>query len=246
MGWELRPKYSTATDLHVLQNALEKTDSVCRANYGIDLPATLTGRILRVHYGSNYFDQLGDEETARSLHDRLLPATAEGYLRKTLDDTFAAAFHPQPYNPQPLPDGPGTDIIRRLVAPHQGRYVLIDFWGTGCGPCRYGIEQSTEVRRKFKYSPDLVFVYVTDTSNSPSEKIYAAYVAAHMLSYPSHRLPQGEYNYLCELFRFTGIPHYVVLDRQGRLIDGNYSFLCGERLENSLQMWMEMESPNQD
>lgn len=62
-----------------------------------------------------------------------------------------------------------------------------------------------------------------------------------MLGYPSARLPQDEYNYLRELFRFNGIPRYVVFDRQGRLVTNDYNYLSGWRLEQDLQKWMEQE-----
>lgn len=225
-----------AEELNRLLGHLRQTDSIFRADYGIDLPATLTGRILRVHWAS--FDNLHEEPLGRTLYDSLLPPTAERLLRQALDRKFTAAYHPQSLRPQPLPKGPGADIMRRLLAPLRGRYVLVDFWGTGCGPCRQGIEQSTELRQKLKDSSDITFLYVTGTADSPHEPSYNDYVAAHMLGYPSARLPQDEYNYLRELFRFNGIPHYVVFDRRGRLVSGDYNFW---NLEQDLQKWLEQE-----
>lgn len=66
-----------------------------------------------------------------------------------------------------------------------------------------------------------------------------------MLGYPHHRLPQDEYNYLRELFRFNGIPCYVVFDREGRLVTNDYNYLSGWRLEQDLQKWMEQERQEQ-
>ena len=64
-----------------------------------------------------------------------------------------------------------------------------------------------------------------------------------MLGYPSARLPQDEYNYLRELFRFNGIPHYVVFDRRGRLVSGDYNFW---NLEQDLQKWLKQEKEEMD
>ena len=42
----------------------------------------------------------------------------------------------------PLPDTPMADLIRSLSAKYPGRFLLIDFWGMGCDPCRAAIQQS--------------------------------------------------------------------------------------------------------
>lgn len=226
-----------------LLHHMERVDSTLRANNGIDLPATLVGRLARLHHAP--FTNFEDDEAGRYLRDGILPASAEKRLRQALEEKYLAKCNPQSLRPQPLPDGPGADIMRRLLAPHRGRYVLVDFWDTTCGPCRQGIELSTEVRQQLKDSPDITFLYVTGTADSPDEKSYNDYVTAHMLGYPHHRLPQGKYNYLRELFRFNGIPHYVVFDRQGRLVSGDYGFLSGSTLEHDLKKWMEQEGQEQ-
>lgn len=226
---------------------IAKTDSFLRVNGGVDVPATLMGRILRVHSAHWMLRELPDTTVARRLCDTLLPATAEPYLRQVLEKRYAEVCLPPVYAPRELADGPGADIIRRIIAPYRGRYVLVDFWGTTCSPCRQAIERSAEMRMACKDGPDVVFVYLTGTTDSPSEQAYADYVEKHLAGWPSHRLPQDEYNYLCELFRIHGIPHYAVFDRKGRLLSDDYHLdYIGVGFESDLRKWKRAEQEERE
>ena len=48
-----------------------------------------------------------------------------------------------------LPAGKATDIFRRIIAPHAGKVLFIDFWGIYCGPCRGGIQATADLQREF-------------------------------------------------------------------------------------------------
>ena len=53
------------------------------------------------------------------------------------------------------------------------------------------------------------------------------------------RLPEDEYNYLRQLFKFNGIPRYVMLDRDGNVVDDNFP---GHNAEYEIQHYSQIKS----
>lgn len=119
-----------------------------------------------------------------------------------------------------LPAGEATEIFRRLIAPYAGKLLFVDFWGTTCAPCRAGIQNTAHLREAYRNHPEFQFVYITGESESP-EKDYTMYVEKHLKGEACYRLTDTEYKYMRQLFRFNGIPHYVVVEKDGSISTEN-------------------------
>ena len=118
-----------------------------------------------------------------------------------------------------LPDGEATDIFRRLVDPFRGKWVYVDFWDIGCGPCRYGIENSVALRKKIAGMNDLELVFITGDRSTPKE-VYEEYVSTNLVGETSYLIPETENILLYSLFKFNGIPHNELVDPDGRIVRG--------------------------
>jgi len=121
-----------------------------------------------------------------------------------------------------LPDNEASRIFKKLITPYKGKYIFVDFWGTTCGPCRVGIEKMASLRKELRENTDFQFLYITGTETSPSKKSYDEYVEKNLKGFPSLLLSAAEYRNMRELFHFNGIPRYVLIDRDGKIIDENY------------------------
>lgn len=119
-----------------------------------------------------------------------------------------------------LPEGKATDIFKNIIATHKGKILFIDFWATTCGPCVAGIKRMKETRKEYKDNKDFEFVFITDESLSPLEP-YNKFVVEQELE-NIYRLASDDYNYLRQLFKFNGIPRYVVIDKKGEVINDNF------------------------
>ncbi|MBP5346682.1 MAG: thioredoxin family protein [Bacteroidales bacterium] len=116
-----------------------------------------------------------------------------------------------------LPEGEVSDMFRRITDRYKGKYLFIDFWATGCGPCVSAIRSSLQMRKELHDNPDLKFIFITGDQESP-QKTYDKFVAENLADEDTYRIPQEEFTRYKNLFQFNGIPHYEALDREGRVL----------------------------
>ena len=110
-----------------------------------------------------------------------------------------------------LPDHPAADLIRRLSAKYPGRYLVIDFWGMGCGPCRAAIQQSKALRAELAKRDDVKLVFIAEERTAEGSEAYHKYAGEWLADEETVCLDRTEFRRLQELFRFTGIPHYETI-----------------------------------
>jgi len=158
-----------------------------------------------------------DKEGARSLLDKEKQLISHPFLFAEAEHLYAKAFPLQNDSTYALPEGPATEIFRNIIKPHAGKVLFIDFWATFCGPCRGGIEQTADLREQYKDHPEFQFIYITSDRESP-EKTYNEYIEQNLKGAAIYRIPQADYNYLRQLFRFNGIPHYELIEKDGTVL----------------------------
>ena len=111
----------------------------------------------------------------------------------------------------------------------KGQYVLIDFWASWCGPCRR--ENPNVVRLYHQYKDKGFTVYSVSLDDNLEQ--WKAAIINDQLAWPHHVSDLMKWNSLVvQLYKFNGIPHTVLLDKNGVIIAKN---LRGLELEQKLQ-----------
>lgn len=127
-------------------------------------------------------------------------------------EAFYAAKMAQTELSTPLPtDNPAADLIRSLCAKYPGRYLIIDFWGMGCGPCRAAIQNSKAKRAEMAKRDDVKLVFIAGERTAEGSEAYHKYVDEWLSDEETICITNTDFTRFQELFRFNGIPHYETI-----------------------------------
>jgi len=130
---------------------------------------------------------------------------------------------------QSSPDSLFTTIMKKF----KGKPVYIDFWATWCGPCRSGIQQIAPLKDEMA-KEDVAFVYITNQT-SPTET-YKNMIAD--IKGEHFRLSSDEWNILSSKFKISGIPHYVLVDKDGQVVNANLPHMENGEIKKKLRELM--------
>lgn len=124
---------------------------------------------------------------------------------------------------------PDPDGVERRLSDLRGKYVLIDFWASWCGPCR---KENPNVVRLYNQYKDKGFDIFSVSLDKDAEAWKRA-IKADNLSWDNH---VSELNYwnssVIQTYKFQGIPFTVLVDKNGEIIAKG---LRGQALENKLK-----------
>ncbi|MBV5284013.1 MAG: thioredoxin family protein [Paludibacter sp.] len=187
----------------------------------LDLSQNLVYEITKVRSLDFLLKNASSKENAADLWNSLKEGIKTPYLIQTGQEMLVKAFPDTKVVSQALPNNAGADIFRKIINPFKGKVLFIDFWATTCGPCVSGIKQMKATRAKYAANPDFDFIFITDQRSSP-EKDYNDFVKDQELK-NINRISTDDFNQLRQLFKFNGIPRYVVIDKNGDVINSNFS-----------------------
>ena len=134
-------------------------------------------------------------------------------------------------------DNPCDVAFAEMIAPYAGNVLFIDFWATGCGPCRLGMIRQKPIVEKSK-DKKIKFLYVTCESSSPLGA-YNKFLSEAGIGGEHIRLDDDRWNMLSAKFGFTAIPYCLIVDKEGNIVETNGNKYMIDELKQKL---FELES----
>ena len=118
-------------------------------------------------------------------------------------------------------------ILPTITDRYKGKAILIDFWNTWCIPCKAAMTTIRPLKEQFT---DVVYVYIADAS-SPVDKwgeMIKTISGVHV------RLTEEQADALAKIYKFSGIPTYFVVNKEGKITYQKTSFPGVETLREQL------------
>ena len=112
----------------------------------------------------------------------------------------------------------GEALLKKILEPYKGKFVLLDIWGTWCGPCKEALSHSTEEYARLK-DYDIEFLYLANNSPKESwENVIKEYnVSGDNVAH--YNLPAEQQAAIERYLDVHSWPTYKLFNRNGDLLD---------------------------
>lgn len=154
-------------------------------------------------------------DSIKEIRDHIMPLFAFAPVRKKVEELFVDRLSNNQIT-VPLHHCAVTEFIDSLRTAYPGKYLYLDFWAMGCGPCRSTIQASKDLREKIGNNPDIKLVFVN--GDNPNYTKMHEYVATHLANEVNIYPGEDNFTLLRDVFGFAAIPHFEVISPDGQVV----------------------------
>ncbi|QVL30894.1 redoxin domain-containing protein [Telmatocola sphagniphila] len=115
---------------------------------------------------------------------------------------------------------------------HAGKLVLLDFWGTWCGPCMRAIPEVKNLAKQYGTSGLEVLGVACERDGSWDQQAnnVAKVAQRQEINYALYLEPPGKFGQVQDKFGIKSYPTLILLDREGKVLYRGNDFVQLERI----------------
>ncbi|TDQ77940.1 TlpA family protein disulfide reductase [Sphingobacterium yanglingense] len=159
-----------------------------------------------------YLNKL-EEEAYKSYYEQYSKLVTSKKL-KMLVDSCRQDFLQKIDVSQNIADYP---LLNKTLGKYRGKVLYIDFWASWCGPCRAEMPNAKRLKDSLK-GKDVAFIYFGYNDNEQTWMQARNQLKIEGEHFLVDKALEKE---VTELFEISGIPHYVIIDKDGTIVNKN-------------------------
>lgn len=112
----------------------------------------------------------------------------------------------------------GEEIFSQLIAPHKGKIIYMDIWGTWCAPCKKELTYVAPIKEAMK-DKDIVFIYLANGSPDIAWKNVIKENQLTGKQSEHYKLPTAQQRQLEQFLDVHYYPSYIIIDKEGKIVE---------------------------
>ena len=200
--------------LRKLHDPLDSIVYLAEMNYLKEAPVTEVWLDKYKLYSSflQWNTKFGHQKQIRSLYARMSEADKSTELGKEITGYINL---PELVNVgEDMVDGDLYDLDGKVrhLSEFNGKYILLDFWSQGCGPCMESLPEMELITQQYKEKMEVVSI------NQDPKKKWKEFIAKKNLKGNQwNELRKGNTG-LAAAYQVRGIPHFVMISPEGKVM----------------------------
>ena len=122
----------------------------------------------------------------------------------------------------------GEDVFKALIAPYKGKPLLVDFWATWCGPCKAAMKTILPVKEELAGKVNFIYITAPTSPEATWKKMIPEIHGDH------YYVTDAQWRTLLQQFESQGIPTYVVVDKDGNIVNKHIGYPGNDVIKEEL------------
>jgi len=127
----------------------------------------------------------------------------------------------------------GEALLKKILEPYKGKMVLLDIWGTWCGPCKERLSHSGEEYARLK-DHNIQYLYLANHSPQESWENVIKEYQVYGPNVAHYNLPDEQQKAIESYLNVHTWPTYKLFNQNGELLDADIDPIDLDELEQQI------------